>query len=277
MQDAGILRTSPGSWSPDRYQNYFHPRWQHIAGNQACLSHILRDYQDCAGSYPGGVWPVQAQRALRGMIRSWHAACERGLPAIPADALTPLEHEFRDAVLASVPRVPGPKNSTKQHPGRELLEFCRDCRDDVLRFTKDTGIWPTNKHQRARRPAPQYPAEDLRPPGQRRSHPGPPRHPRLRRYRPQARQERHGPPARPHARQAMATSGTGACRKLRSVPLVQSTGPIPAPCPAAGSPRCGPGRSLARHPKDPANCDPDPPAARDPSFRIPRQRHASGG
>jgi transposase len=60
---------------------------------------------------------------------------------------TPLEHEFRHAVLAglaSVPRVPGPKNSTKQKPGRELLEFCRDRRSDVLLFTEDTGVWPTN-------------------------------------------------------------------------------------------------------------------------------------
>jgi hypothetical protein len=40
--------------------------------------------------------------------------------------------------------VPGPKNSTKQKPGRELLEFCRGRRDDVLRFTTATSIWPTN-------------------------------------------------------------------------------------------------------------------------------------
>ncbi|HMI27062.1 MAG TPA: transposase, partial [Streptosporangiaceae bacterium] len=147
MEDAGILPGFAGIVVSDRYQNYFHPRWEHIAGNQACLSHILRDYQDCAESYPGAVWPEQAQRALRGMIRAWHAALEQGYPAIPADALTPLEHEFRHAVLAglaSVPRVPGPKNCTKQRPGRELLEFCRDRRDDVLRFTKDTRIWPTN-------------------------------------------------------------------------------------------------------------------------------------
>ena len=43
-----------------------------------------------------------------------------------------------------MPRVPGPKNSTKQKPGRELLEFCRDRRSDVLRFTADTSVWPTN-------------------------------------------------------------------------------------------------------------------------------------
>ena len=147
MQDAGILPGFAGIVVSDRYQNYFHPRWEHIAGNQACAAHILRDYQDCAEAYPGAVWPVQAQRALRGLIHAWHAAREQGLDAIPADARTPLEHEFRHAVLAglaSVPRVPGPKNSTKQKPGRELLEFCRDRCSDVLLFTEDTSVWPTN-------------------------------------------------------------------------------------------------------------------------------------
>jgi transposase len=147
MADGGILPGFAGIVVSDRYQNYFHPRWEHIAGNQACLSHLLRDYQDCAESYPGAVWPAQAQRALRGLIHAWHAAREQGLDAIPAGVRIPLEHEFRHAVLAglaSVPRVPGPKNSTKQRPGRELLEFCRDRRSDVLLFAEDTSVWPTN-------------------------------------------------------------------------------------------------------------------------------------
>jgi transposase len=147
MEDAGILPGFAGIVVSDRYQNYFNPRWKRVAGHQACLSHLLRDYEDCAETYPGAVWPVQAQRALRGMIHAWHAAREQGLTAIPADVLKPLAREFRHAVLAglaSVPRVPGPKNSTRQRPGRELLEFCRDRRDDVLRFTADTSIWPTN-------------------------------------------------------------------------------------------------------------------------------------
>jgi transposase len=147
MEEAGILPGFAGIVVSDRYQNYFHPRWEHIAGNQACLAHILRDYQDCAENYPGAIWPVQAQRALRGLIRAWHAAREQGLADIPAEVIQPLAHEFRHAVLAglaSVPRNPGPKNHTKQRPGRELLEFCRDRRDDVLRFTTDTSIWPTN-------------------------------------------------------------------------------------------------------------------------------------
>ena len=147
MEDAGILPDFAGIVVSDRYQNYFSPRWEHVTGNQPCLSHLLRDYEDCAETYTGAVWPVQAQRALRGMIHAWHAACEQGLPAIPDDVMKPLAHEFRHAVLAglaSVPRVPGPKNSTKQRPGRELLGFCRDRRDDVLRFTTDTSVWPTN-------------------------------------------------------------------------------------------------------------------------------------
>ena len=43
-----------------------------------------------------------------------------------------------------MPRIPGPKNSTAQRPGRDLLEFCRDRQDDVLRFSCDTQVWPTN-------------------------------------------------------------------------------------------------------------------------------------
>ena len=148
MEDAGILPDFAGIVVSDRYQNYFHPRWEHIAGNQACLAHMLRDYQDCAETYPGAVWPVQAQRALRGLIHAWHAAREQGLAAIPAD----VTEAAGARVPARRPRgpgqraraCPGPKNSTRQQPGRELLEFCRGRQDDVLRFTADTSIWPTN-------------------------------------------------------------------------------------------------------------------------------------
>ena len=115
-----------------------------------------------------------------------------------SSVLKPLAHELRHAVLAglaSVPRVPGPKNSTKQKPGRELLEFCNGRRDDVLRFTTDTAIWPTNNiSERGVRPLKTQQKIsgrlasddvtqarlDIR---------------ELHRHRPQARQERHGGPA----------------------------------------------------------------------------------
>ena len=143
----GSSPASPGSWSPTATRTTSTPGGSTSPGTRHVFAHILRDYQDCAESYPGAVWPVQAQRALRGLIHAWHAACEQGLPAIPADVL--------EAAGARVPACrprrpgqrsprPGPKNSTKQRPGRELLEFCRDRRDDVLRFTTDTSIWPTN-------------------------------------------------------------------------------------------------------------------------------------
>ena len=147
MDDAGILPDFAGIAVTDRYKNYWNPRWEHVLGHQACCSHLLRDFEDCAEAYPGAIWPAQAQRALRAMIRAWHSAAGQGLPAIPPDVLKPLEHEFRHAVLAglaSVPRVPGPKNQVKQKPGRDLLEFCKDKQDDVLRFTEDTSVWPTN-------------------------------------------------------------------------------------------------------------------------------------
>jgi transposase len=147
FRDFGILPDFGGVVVSDRYANYFHPSWEHIAGNQACLAHLVRDFQDAAECYPHAIWPEQAQRALRGLIRAWHAARDAGQGEIPAGLRDPLVFEFRHAVLAGlsdIPRIPGPKNSTAQHPGRDLLEFCRDREPDVLRFCHDTAIWPTN-------------------------------------------------------------------------------------------------------------------------------------
>ena len=108
---------------------------------------LARDYQDAAECYPGAIWPVQAPRALRGLIRAWHAARQAGQPQIPPHIRDPLIREFQHAVLAGcsdVPRVPGPRHATAQHPGRDLLEFCRDRQADVTRFCYDTRVWPTN-------------------------------------------------------------------------------------------------------------------------------------
>ena len=143
----GILPAFAGIAVHDRYSNYFHPRWDTLAGHQACNAHLLRDFADAAETYPDAQWPTQATRALRGLITAWHAARGAGLPAIAEQVRAELALEFRRAVrvgLSQVPRVAGPRYSTAQRPGRELLEFCRDRKDDVLRFTTDTRIWPTN-------------------------------------------------------------------------------------------------------------------------------------
>ena len=157
MRDFGILPDFAGIAVTDRYVNYWNSGWEHIAGHQACLSHILRDLEDAAETYPDAHWPAQAQRALRGLIHAWNQARDGGLAAIAEDTARPLITEFRRARavgLAAVPRIPGPRNSTAQHPGRDLLEFCRDRRSDVLLFTTDTRIWPTNNiSERGVRPA----------------------------------------------------------------------------------------------------------------------------
>jgi transposase len=143
----GILPSFAGIAVHDRYTCYFHPGWQNIAGHQACCAHLIRDFEDATESWPGAVWPTQAQRALRGLIRAWHTAHQQGLPEIPAHERDPLISEFRHAVLiglSDIPRVAGPKSSTAQHPGRDLLEFCSGRQADVTRFCYDTRVWPTN-------------------------------------------------------------------------------------------------------------------------------------
>jgi transposase len=147
----GILPAFAGIAVHDRYVNYFHPRWdtedKPLAGHQACTAHLLRDFADAAETYPEAHWPAQATRALRGLITAWHTARDTGQSAIAEQVRDKLALEFRQAVrvgLSQVPRVPGPRNSTAQRPGRELLEFCRTRENDVLRFSLDTRIWPTN-------------------------------------------------------------------------------------------------------------------------------------
>jgi transposase len=138
MKQGGALEFSAAIVVSDRYQGY----WTAFAGHQACAAHLIRDFEDCAETYPGSGWPQQAQRALRGLIRAWHAAREQGLPPVPAEIREPLKLEFRRAVTAgpsAVPRVPGPKTAVKQKPGREILEFCRARQADVLRFASDTS------------------------------------------------------------------------------------------------------------------------------------------
>jgi len=145
--EAGILPGFAGVAVHDRYGNYFHRRWANLAGHQACNSHLLRDFAAAAESYPDAHWPAQAQRALRCLIRAWHTARANGLTEISADVRAPLVLEFHHAIrvgLAQVPPVPGPRNSTAQNPGRDLLEFCRDRETDVVGFCFDTRIWPTN-------------------------------------------------------------------------------------------------------------------------------------
>jgi Transposase IS66 family len=105
----GILPEFAGVAMHDRYINYFHRRWENLAGHQACAAHLLRDFADAAETYPQAHWPAQAQRVLRGLIKAWHHTRDNGLAEIEGRVAQKLSLEFCRAVrvgLSQVPRVP---------------------------------------------------------------------------------------------------------------------------------------------------------------------------
>ena len=61
FRDFGILPDFAGVVVSDRYVSYWHAGWENVAGHQACLAHLLRDYQDAAETYTDAHWPAQAQ------------------------------------------------------------------------------------------------------------------------------------------------------------------------------------------------------------------------
>jgi transposase len=148
FKDFGVLTSFTGIAVHDRYSLYDHPELTRtLAGHQLCAAHLLRDIADAAEANPDHPWPAQADRALRGLIRAARTARDAGRPAIPPDVADPLILELRRSVrfgLSQIPRVPGPAATTKQRPGRLLLECLRDREPDVLRFTTDTRIPATN-------------------------------------------------------------------------------------------------------------------------------------
>jgi transposase len=136
----------------DRYVNY--DSFDGIS-HQLCTSHLLRDLEDAAQTYPDAIWPGQIADALRGLIHAANLARGRGLAAAPEQMTTGHLTLFRRGVtvgLSEVRRVPGAKS--KQPPARLLLECLRHREADVLRFLTDTAIPPTsNQAERDLRPA----------------------------------------------------------------------------------------------------------------------------
>ena len=137
----------------DRYVSY-----DSVEGivHQLCCSHILRDIEDAAESYPDAIWPGQIAESLRALIHAANTARDRGLAAVPLDETTAETLKlFRHGVLAGlsgISRVPGAK--AKQPPARLLLECLKHREADVLRFLTDTAIPPTSSQaERDLRPA----------------------------------------------------------------------------------------------------------------------------
>jgi hypothetical protein len=116
--------------------------------HQLCVAHLLRHLTDAAQTYPHATWPQAITEALQALIHAHHLARDAGQPAIPTATAAPLHAAYTQAVatgLADLPRQP----TGRQPPGRTLLELLDECADDVLRFTTDTRIPPTNNQAEA--------------------------------------------------------------------------------------------------------------------------------
>jgi transposase len=146
FRDIGIGPAFAAVAVHDRYAVYDQAgNFANGARHQLCCAHLLRDLADAAETYPDHVWPIQCQRALRGLIHAANLARTAGHPEISPTVRDRLVREFRDGVivgLKDVPRVGGPRD--KQPPARNLLEDLYYRHDDVLRFCYDTRIPPTN-------------------------------------------------------------------------------------------------------------------------------------
>lgn len=128
----------------DNYAVYDSPAAiPHTVAHQLCVAHLLRHLTDAAEHHPHATWPQAITDALHALIHAHHQARDAGQPAIPTAIAAPLRAAYTHAVrdgLADLPRHPtGP-----QPPGRTLLELLDEGAADVLRFTTDTRIPPTN-------------------------------------------------------------------------------------------------------------------------------------
>ena len=124
MTDFGILTHFTGIVVTDRYCNYFHTAtWKNISGHQACVQHppckTARKPSRNDLARPG------ARRAPQADPRP-QPGRHQGLDAVPCrHPRTPLQsgtvpprHHRR--TRRRFPASPAPRNSTKQHPGRDM-------------------------------------------------------------------------------------------------------------------------------------------------------------
>lgn len=116
--------------------------------HQLCVAHLLRHLTDAAQQHPHATWPQTITAALQALIHAHHLARDAGQPAIPTATATALRAAYTHAVatgLADLPR----QSAGRQPPGRTLLELLDEGADDVLRFTTDSRIPPTNNQAEA--------------------------------------------------------------------------------------------------------------------------------
>jgi hypothetical protein len=105
MKKGGVLEFFAGIVVSDRYQGWSET-WTAFAGHQACAAHLIRDFEDCAETYPGSGWPQQAQRALRGLIRACTPPANRGSPPSRQRSASPLSWSSAALSRSACPRCP---------------------------------------------------------------------------------------------------------------------------------------------------------------------------
>jgi uncharacterized coiled-coil protein SlyX len=149
----GIGQHLAGTVIHDNYSVYDNPKaiWDK-ALHQLCVAHLLRHLADAAADHPTMTWPGLLADALRALVAAHHHARDAGLPAIPDAIAGPLLADFDTALATGRTALPH-QPTRKQPPARNLLDLLHTRRGDVLRFTADTQVPPTNNtSERAVRP-----------------------------------------------------------------------------------------------------------------------------
>jgi len=140
----GIGRHLSGTVVHDNYCVYDSPdALPATLTHQLCVAHLLRHLTDAAEQHPHATWPATITEALQALIHAHHLARDANQPTIPTDIAAPLLAAYTQAVTAGLSELPR-HPAGRQPPARALLELLDECADDVLRFTTDTRIPPTN-------------------------------------------------------------------------------------------------------------------------------------
>ena len=167
------------------------PRWERIAGPGMSLAPLSR----FSSSVP------RASLALSALSVSAISAL-----LVPLLSLLPLSYPGRRprrhpslwSTNSGTPSSPAGRVPRSRPVAQHVAEAQPRAADSALPSHRraalhlDTSLWPSYNISYRSVLLSVYPAEDLRPPGQRCRHPGPSRYPQLHRHRSQARQEYHG-------------------------------------------------------------------------------------
>jgi len=148
----GVLPTFTGIAVHDAYAVYDGPTFA-AAMHALCGSHIARELVAAGEADPDNAWPKAALDAFYGLNTAAHTARDQDLPAIPAEILDPLLHQWKHALLCGFADNPR-RDGRKQSKTRNLLTRLTSRDEEVLRFARDLTVpFTNNLAERDVRPA----------------------------------------------------------------------------------------------------------------------------